>query len=104
MEILAKKKTGIGSNFVLVKYSDDFYAHGTELDINDRYGFPVDSCGTKEKVLNHCNSIAKLCRENIQKYNKEFAKQKNSDGWKLLIEREQKELEALTEFANILSE
>lgn len=103
MEILAKKENGMGSSFVLVKYSDDFYAHGTELDINDRYGFPVNSCGTKEEVLTHCNSIAKLCDENIQKYNKELTKHKNHDGWKVLIEHEQKELEALTEFAYIIT-
>lgn len=102
MKILSKKETGNGSNFVLVKYSDDFYAHGTESDINDKYGFPVNSCGTKEEVLNHCNSIAELCKANIQKYNKELQKGK-SQGWKVLIEGEQKELEALTEFASILS-
>lgn len=102
MEILAKKETGIGSSFVLVKYSDDFYAHGTEADIHDKYGFPVNSCGTKKEVLNHCNSIAELCKANIQKYNKELQKGK-SKGWNLLIEHEQKELEALTEFANVLT-
>lgn len=102
MEILAKKETGMGSNFVLVKYSDDFYAHGTEADIDDKYGFPVNSCGTKEEVLKHCNSITKLCKANIQNYNKEMQKDK-SQGWKLLIDREQKELEALTEFARVLT-
>ena len=102
MEILAKKETGMGGSFVLVKYSDDFYAHGTEMDTHDKYGFPVNSCGTKEEVLNHCNSIAKLCKANIQKYNKEIQKDKHQ-GWNILIEHNQKELEALTEFAKVLS-
>lgn len=102
MEILAKKENGMDSNFVLVKYSDEFYAHGTEADINDKYGFPINSCGTKEEVLNHCNSIAELCKVNIQKYNKELQKGK-SQGWELLINHEQKELDALIEFTNVLT-
>lgn len=101
MEILSRKETGMGSNFVLVKYSDDFYAHGTEADISDKYGFPVNACGTKEEVLNHCKSISALCKNNINKYHKEQLK--DPKGWDALIEREEKELEALTAFENVLS-
>lgn len=102
MEILSKKENGMGSNFVLVKYTDDFYAHGTEADIKDKYGFPINSCGTKEKVLNHCRSITELCKNNIKNYSEELIKSK-SNGWELLIEHEQKELEALIEFINVLT-
>ena len=101
MEILSRKETGMGSNFVLVKYSDDFYAHGTEADMSDKYGFPVNACGTKEEVLNHCKSISELCKKNINKYHK--GQLEHPKGWDILIKREEKELEALTEFEKVLN-
>ena len=45
--------------------------------------------------------IAKLCRKNIEKYNQEFVK-KQTNGWKILIEQEQRELEMLMEFIKVL--
>jgi hypothetical protein len=71
-------------------------------DIQSLFGVPVNQCGTKEEVLSHCKSIAKLCIKNIDNYNKELQKGK-SKGWKLLIGHEQKELETLTEFARVLT-
>ena len=105
MKILSEMPTGMGGKWVLVKYEEDFYAYGVEQDLHDVLGFPVNQYGTKEEVLTHCRTIAELCTQNIEKYQKKLAKEKkNSDGWKILIEHERKELEMLTEFARILYE
>lgn len=103
MKILSEMTTGMGGKWVLVDYGNNFYAYGVEQDLHTLLGFPVNQCGTKEEVLAHCKSIAGLCKKNIEKYQKELAKSKKPDGWKLIIEHEQKELEMLTEFAKILS-
>lgn len=105
MEILSEMSNGMCDKWVLVKYENNFYAYGTEQFLYDLFGFPVDQCGSKEKIINHCISISDLCKQNIEKYNKEFIKEENNfDGWKFLIEHEQKELEILTEFIKILSQ
>lgn len=104
MKILSEMPTGMGGKWVLVKYKEDFYAYGVEQDLHTLLGFPVNQCGTKEEVLAHCKLISELCKKNIEKYQKELTKEKKKpDGWKLLIEHEQKELEMLTEFTRILS-
>lgn len=104
MKILSEMPTGLGDKWVLVQYKEDFFGYGFEQDLHTLLGFPVNQCGTKEDVLNHCKSIAELCKKFIAKYQKELVKEKkNSDGWKLLIEQNQKELDMLTEFASILS-
>lgn len=104
MKILSEMPTGMGGKWVLVDYGNNFYAYGVEQDLHTLLGFPVNQCGTKEEVLAHCKSISELCKKNIEKYQKELAKEKKKpDGWKLLIEHEQKELEMLTEFVRILS-
>ena len=103
-EQLSEMPTGMGSKWVLVKYENDFYAYGYEQDMYSFYGFPVDQCGSKENLLKHFQCKAELCRKNIKKYQKELKKEKEmKDGWKILIEHEQKELEMLTEFARVLS-
>ena len=94
MKILSKMETGQGSNWVLVDYGNNFYAYGLEQDLHSLLGFPVDNCGTKDDVISHCNSIANLCKKNIEK-----AKCK---GWGVLIQAETKELEMLMEFSRIL--
>lgn len=99
MTILSEKE-----KWVLVDYGNNFYAYGVKQDLHTLLGFPVNQCGTKEEVLTHCKSILILCKQNIEKYQKEFAKDKKSSGWKILIEHEQKELEMLTEFTRILSQ
>ena len=105
MKILSEMPTGMGGKWVLVDYGNNFYAYGFEQDLYTLLGFPVDQCGSKEEVVKHCKSISKLCKQNIDKYKKELANEKEKpDGWKILIEHEQKELEMLTEFARILSE
>lgn len=105
MKILSKMPTGMGGKWVLVQYQDDFYAYGVEQCLHDFFGFPVDQCGTKEDVLNHCKSIAELCKKNIEKYQNELAKEKKSpNGSEMLIEHEQKELEMRSEFTRILSQ
>lgn len=105
MKILAEMPTGMGGKWVLVDYENNFYAYGVEQDLHTLLGFPVNQCGTKEEILAHCKSILELCKKNIEKYQKELVKEKNKpDGWKLLIEHEQKELEMLTEFSRILEE
>lgn len=103
MEILSEMPTGMGGKWVLVKYKEDFYAYGYERDLHSLWGFPVNQCGTKEEVLSHCKAIAELCRKNIAKYQTEIAK-KQSDGWKLLLKQEEKEMDMLTKFASILTE
>ena len=102
MKILAEMPTGMGGKWILVDYENNFYAYGVEQDLHTLLGFPVNQCGTKGEVLTHCKSISELCKKNIEKYQKELTKEK-SDGWKIMIEHEQKELEMLTEFARILS-
>lgn len=104
MTILSEKETGMGGKWVLVNYGNDFYAYGVEQDLYSFLGFPVNQCGTKKEIIEHCKSVSELCEQNIEKYQKEFAKdKKNFDGWKNLIEHEKKELEMLTEFAKVLS-
>ena len=104
MKILSEMPTGMGGKWVLVDYGNNFYAYGVEQDLHTLLGFPVNQCGRKEEVIKHCKSISKLCKQNIDKYKKELAKEKEKpDGWKILIEHEQKELEMLTEFARILN-
>ena len=102
MTILSEMPTGMGGKWVLVDYGNNFYAYGTEDCLHDLLGFPVDQCGSKEDIINHCKLISELCKQNIEKYNKELAKEK-PDGWKIMIEHEQKELEMLTEFTRVLS-
>ena len=103
MKILSEMPTGMGGKWLLVDYGNNFYAYGTEDCLHDLLGFPVNQCGSKEKVLAHCKSIAELCRKHILKYQKQLEKDK-TEGWKIMIKNEQKELEMLTEFASILSE
>ncbi|MFR0074360.1 MAG: hypothetical protein ACLRVD_08375 [Blautia caecimuris] len=104
MKILSEMSTGMGSKYILAEFENDFYGYGTELDFNYKWGLPVNQCGTKESVKNHCKSIAELCKKNIKKYQKELSKKTaNSDGWKLMIEHEQKKLEMLIEFIRVLS-
>lgn len=104
MKILAEMPTGMGSKWVLAEIENDFYGYGTVADFNDKWGLPVNQFGTKKSVKNHCESIAGLCRERIKKYQKELSKEKKKpDGWKLMIEHEQKKLEMLIEFIRVLS-
>lgn len=104
MRILSEMPSLMGGKWVLVQCKEDFFAYGYEQDLHTIMGFPVNQCGTKEEVVNHCKSIAELCKKNIEKYQNELAKEKKSpDGWKLLIEHERKELDMVTEFARILS-
>lgn len=95
MKVLAEMPTGMGGRYVLVEYGKDFYAYGYEQNLHTLTGFPVNQCGTKDDVLAHCKSIAKLCKQNIEKF------QRNK--WEILIEHEQKQLEALMEFSSVLS-
>ena len=104
MKVLAVTPTGMGGNWILVEYEKDFYAYGYEQDLHTLTGFPINQCGTKNEVLAHCKSIAKLCEHNILKFQKELDKKNNNTfGWELLINHEQKELETLAKFASILS-
>ena len=103
MNILSKMPTGLGGNWILVEFENDFYGYGYEQELHSLTGFPVNQCGTKDEVLDHCKSIEKLCSKNIEKYQKEFEKGKNN-GWELLIEHEKTELEMLTRFESILKE
>lgn len=104
MKILSKVPTGRGGNWILVKYENDFYAYGYEIDLYPLYGFPVNQCGSKKKVLAHCQRSAELCRKHIKKYQKKLKKEKNKpNGWKILLEDEQIKLEMLTEFIRVLS-
>ena len=46
----------MGGKWVLVDYGKNFYAYGTEKDLNSFFGFPVNQCGTKAEILSHCKS------------------------------------------------
>lgn len=93
MKILSKIKTGFGGSWVLVKYDENFYAYGYEAYLHDFYGFPVDQCGTKEEVIKSCNSIAKLCKQNMKEfYNKE------GKGWQCSLNLKKMNLKCLQNF------
>lgn len=103
MKVLSEMSTGMGSKWILAKFSNDFYGYGTEMDFKSAWGLPVNQCGTKEDVLENCLRMIEVNKEYIQKYQKELAKEKRKpEGWKRLIYCEQKELEMHKEFARIL--
>lgn len=105
MTVLSEMLTGMGSKFILAKYSDTFYGYGTEMDHKSVWGLPVNQCGTKGEVLENCLRMIEINKEYIQKYQKELEKEKRKpEGWKILLYCEQKELEMHTEFARILKE
>ena len=55
-------------------------------------------------ALNFTNEVNFMAQLWKGRFKKELAKEKEKpDGWKILIEHEQKELEMLTEFARILN-
>lgn len=101
-KVLSKKDAGKSSELYLIDCGENFFAYGFKRDIQSLYFVPVSQCGTKEEVKSHCESIVKLCKKNIKQYEKEMIKD-NSEGWKMLIKNEKKELEALTCFIEILS-
>lgn len=105
MKVLSEMSTGMGSKWILAKFSNDFYGYGTEMDFKSAWGLPVNQCGTKEEVLENCLRMIEVNKEYIQKYQKELEKEKGKpEGWKILLYCEQKELEMHTEFARILKE
>ena len=103
MIILSEMPTGMGGKWILAKYSDTFYGYGTESDHKCAWGLPVNQCGTKEEVLENCLRMIQVNKEYIRKYQKELAKEKKKpEGWKMMINNEQREFEMHTEFARIL--
>lgn len=105
MIVLSEMPTGMGGKWILAKYSDNFYGYGTESDHKSAWGLPVNQCGTREEVLENCMRMMKINKEYIHKYKKELAKEKRKpEGWKMMIDGEQKKLEMHTEFARILRE
>lgn len=100
-KVLSEKECGDDNKIYLVDCGNDFYGFGTMQDLQSISFVSVDKCGTKEKVLNHCNLIAEMCKENIQKYNS-FINSYKSKRWEILIQHEQEELDMLTEFASVL--
>lgn len=102
MEILATARHGMGGEFKLAKVSDDFFMYGTQKEFDSILGVSVDRCGTLAEVLSHCLRIAELCKNNIAKYNAEKAKSTKKDGWQMLIDYEQSELDMLLLFAETL--
>jgi len=102
MTILSTMSTGMGGEWQLVQYEQDFYAYGYDTEIKSFWGVSVNQCGTLAEVLSHCLSIAELCKKNIAKYEREKATSKNPQGWELLIFHEYKELDMLEKFASVL--
>ena len=95
--------TGMGGKWILAKYSDTFYGYGTESDHKCAWGLPVNQCGTKEEVLENCLRMIQVNKEYIRKYQKELVKEKKKpEGWKMMLNNEQREFEMHTEFARIL--
>ena len=101
MEILATARYALGAEVKLVKVDDDFYMYGTQAEFDSLLGVSVDHCGSLEKVLSHCLSIAELCKKNIVKYQKEFEKDRH-EGWQMMIEHEKADLDMLLLFAETL--
>lgn len=105
MEILSEMPTGMGSKWLLAKFSNTFYGYGTVMDFRSAWGLPVNQCGTKEEVLEDCVRMQSVCNEYIEKYKKELSKEKRKlEGWKMLIKNNEIELEMLIEFARVLRE
>lgn len=105
MIILSEMLTGTGIKFILAKYSDTFYGYGTEMDHKSAWGLPVNQCGTKEEVLENCLRMIEINKRHIEQYQKKLVKEKKKpEGWKIMIDCEQKELRMHTEFARILKE
>lgn len=102
MEILATARHKMGEEFKLAKVSDDFYMYGTQKEFDSIWGVSVDRCGSAAEVLNHCLSIAELCKNNITKYKTEKEKSKKPEGWQLLIDYDKSELDMLLLFAETL--
>ena len=103
MKILSEMPTGMGGKWILAKYSDTFYGYGTESDHKCAWGLPVNQCGTKEEVLENCLRMIQVNKEYIRKYQKELVKEKKKpEGWKMMLNNEQREFEMHTEFARIL--
>ena len=103
MIILSEMPTGMGGKWILAKYSDTFYGYGTESDHKCAWGLPVNQCGTKEEVLENCLRMIQVNKEYIRKYQKELVKEKKKpEGWKMILNNEQREFEMHTEFARIL--
>lgn len=102
MEILATARHEMGGEFKLAKVSNDFYMYGTQQEFDSLLGVSVDRCGTKEKIIGHCLSIAELCKKNIAKYEKEKSKSEKPEGWQLLIDCEKSQLNMLLLFAEVL--
>ena len=101
MEILATARYALGAEVKLVKVNDDFYMYGTQAEFDSLLGVSVDRCGSVEKVLSHCLSIAELCKENIIKYQKQMEKD-NHKGWQMMIEHEKSDLDMHLLFAKTL--
>ena len=101
MEILATARYALGAEVKLVKVNDDFYMYGTQAEFDSLLGVSVDRCGSVEKVLSHCLSIAELCTENIIKYQKHMEKD-NHKGWQMMIEHEKSDLDMHLLFAKTL--
>ena len=105
MTVLSEISTGMGSKWILAKYSDTFYGYGTEMEHKSVWGLPVNQCGTKDEVLGRCLRMIKINKKHIQQYQKELIKEKKKpEGWKIMIDCEQKERGMHIEFAKILKE
>lgn len=78
MKILSKKETGMGGSWILADYGNNFFAYGYIQDSERFLNFPVDQCGSKKKVLAHCNLIARMCEQNIKRYQKKTYKRGNT--------------------------
>lgn len=101
-KVLSEKEIGIDGKWYLVECEENFFAYGTQKELQSLYFVPVNQCGTKEKVKEHCEAIIELCKSHNTKYEKEMDKDK-SQGWKVLIDWNNKEIEALTDFVEKLS-
>lgn len=105
MKILSEMPTGMGSKWLLAKFSDTFYGYGIAEDFNDRWGLPVDQRGSKEEVLEKCVFMQNVCEEYIEQYKKTIAEKRlNNEYWKMTLKYEQAELKMFIEFAKVLKE
>ena len=102
MQILATYQPNMGGIFKLAKVSNDFYMYGTQKEFDSICGVSVYRCGTLEEVLSHCLRIAESCKNNIAQYNAAKEQSTKKDGWQMLIDYEQSELDMLLLFAETL--
>lgn len=105
-KVLSEKETSKSRTWYLVEYeiiSDvNCYAFGTLDEFKSMFFVPAGQFGTKQDLVQFCETEIEICNKFLEEYKQSVAENINTDGIKLLIDDNEKELEALKEFIEIL--